>query len=478
MQPLQVDNPRRIGEYALHARLGRGAMGAVYLGWSRSGRPVAVKVASPELADAPGFRERFRREVEMARAVGGFWTAAVVDADPDAERPWMATEYVAGPTLQQAVESHGPFPEPALRRLAAGLAEALVAIHAAGLVHRDLKPSNVLLGADGPRVIDFGISRALEHSALTETGMFFGTPGFLSPEQIVGGEVGPRSDVFSLGSVLVYAASARGPFGDGTTSALLYRAVNCEPEVDQVPDGLRPLVLACLRRDPSARPDPAGLLTQIGAPPPSDGWLPAPVRTLVEQRRTELLAAKGKSATRQYSADLPAPVPISGGVKFTTSRVTPLLWSLASGFLAVIAAGMSTEDSGAPDGVRLLAFVGFLLLSVGAVRLLFTALRPKTTLEVGREGIVVSRLGRHCQMRWYSVARVRVVPDRNRPWLVVWLDPASVPPRLGGRTFRSYHGGVRVFPIAHEQRRRRRERDIQELRATLAWALPRAYDPR
>ncbi|HXV93108.1 MAG TPA: serine/threonine-protein kinase, partial [Pseudonocardia sp.] len=186
MRPLDAIDPRQIGPFAVAARLGAGAMGVVYLGRSPGGRAVAVKVVNRALADDPGFRERFRREVQAARRVGGFWTAAVVDADPDAPAPWLATEFVAGPTLHEAVSEAGTLPEPTVRRLAAGLAEALGAIHAAGLVHRDVKPSNVLLAPDGPRLIDFGIARALDHTALTAAGSVFGTPGYIAPEQVAG----------------------------------------------------------------------------------------------------------------------------------------------------------------------------------------------------------------------------------------------------------------------------------------------------
>nr|MDQ3578783.1 serine/threonine protein kinase [Actinomycetota bacterium] len=218
----ELDADHKIGAYQVVGRLGGGAMGTVHLALSPGGRLVAVKVARPQLAEDPRFRERFRREIAMARAVGGFWTAAVVDADPDAELPWLATEYVPGPDLHEAIHTAGALPPDSVRGLAAGLAEALAAIHAAGLVHRDLKPSNVLLASDGPRVIDFGISKALEGAGLTATGMLVGTPGYLSPEQIEGREVGPSSDVFAFGAVVVFASSGRNPFGEGDTAALLY----------------------------------------------------------------------------------------------------------------------------------------------------------------------------------------------------------------------------------------------------------------
>ncbi|GGM50292.1 hypothetical protein GCM10012275_21440 [Longimycelium tulufanense] len=312
MRPLAADDPRRIGAYRLLGRLGRGAMGAVYLGRSPGGRPVAVKVVRGELAEDPTFRERFRREVASARAVGGFWTAVVVDADTEAERPWLATEYVAGPNLHEAVTRHGPLPEPAVRMLTAGLAEALSAIHAAGLVHRDLKPGNVLLGVDGPRVIDFGISRAMEGASLTMTGVFFGTPGFFSPEQTTGEEIGPASDVFSLAAVLVFAATGSSPFGEGHTTALLYRVVHTDPDLSRLSPGLRELLGPCLAKDPVARPTPAQLLAAVGdvgtaAREPTQ-WLPEQVTSLIAER-TELLWAEPAmpAGTRVATAAAPAP---------------------------------------------------------------------------------------------------------------------------------------------------------------------------
>jgi len=204
---LDKADPKRLGPYVLLGRLGSGGMGRVYLGRSRGQRLVAIKMIHAAYAGDPAFRSRFRREVTAARTVGGFWTASVVDADPDAPTPWLATEYVPGPSLAAVIAANGPLPEESVWVLAAGLAEALAAIHAAGLVHRDLKPSNVLLATDGPRVIDFGISLAAEATSLTAVGSAIGTPGFLSPEQANGGEVGPASDVFSLGAVLAYTAT-------------------------------------------------------------------------------------------------------------------------------------------------------------------------------------------------------------------------------------------------------------------------------
>ncbi|MFF9016542.1 serine/threonine-protein kinase [Streptomyces sp. NPDC014870] len=258
-------DPAAIGPYRLTARLGAGGMGQVFLGHSVSGRRVAVKVVRPELAADPGFRLRFRREIDAARTVGGFWTAPVVDADPEAAAPWVASAYIEAPDLGVLVEDEGPLGEGALRGLAVGLAEALEAIHRAGLVHRDMKPSNVLVTGDGPRVIDFGISKALEGGmTLTGTGLVVGTPGFMSPEQATGARVGAPSDVFSLGAVLAFAATGDGPFGVGSVPALLYRVVHDVPRLDGVPDGLRDVVARCLEKRAEARPTAGQLLELLG----------------------------------------------------------------------------------------------------------------------------------------------------------------------------------------------------------------------
>ncbi|WP_331728669.1 RodZ domain-containing protein [Streptomyces sp. NBC_00158] len=254
-----VERPGRIGVYAVERELGAGGMGTVYLARSRGGRAVAVKVARPELAADPHFRERFRAEVAAARKVGGFHTAPVVDADPDAEAPWLATAYIPGPTLSGLLADQGPMDEHRLRLLGAALAEALQAIHACGLVHRDLKPANIIMAEDGPRVLDFGIARAVESTRLTSTGTAFGTPGFLAPEQAQGLEVGGGADVFALGAVLVSAAGGSA-FGSGTPMGLMYRSVHEPADLSAVPAGSRPVVAACLSKDPADRPSPARLL--------------------------------------------------------------------------------------------------------------------------------------------------------------------------------------------------------------------------
>ncbi len=272
-----------MGSYRLLGRLGAGGMGQVFLGRSAGGRLVAVKVIRPELAGEPGFRARFAREVAAARKVCGLFTAPVADADVQGPVPWLATAYVAGPSLADAVDAQGPLPAASVLTLAAGLAEGLEAIHAAGLVHRDLKPSNVLLAEDGPRVIDFGISRAAEASVLTQTGTVMGSPGFMSPEQAEGREVGPPSDVFSLGAVLTFAATGQGPFGAGATPALIYRVVYQQPDITRLPKPIRPLVERCLAKDPGQRPATTDLLAALGNPQPAEDWLPAPLTEVLSR---------------------------------------------------------------------------------------------------------------------------------------------------------------------------------------------------
>ncbi len=239
MEPLTADDPRQVGGYRLQSRLGAGGMGRVYLGSSPGGRAVAVKIVHPELARDPEFMRRFRREAEAAEAVSGAYTAPVVGAGPDDDPPWLATAYVPGPSLAELVARSGPLPEAVVWRLAGGLIEALQAIHARGLVHRDLKPGNILIAADGPRVIDFGISRALHGTALTATRTTMGTPAYMSPEQAEGGEIGPPSDVFSLGSVLGFAATGLTPFGGGEPLAIIYRIVGGDPDLSRSPRARR-----------------------------------------------------------------------------------------------------------------------------------------------------------------------------------------------------------------------------------------------
>jgi WD40 repeat protein len=317
--PLQGDDPQRIGAYQLVQRLGSGGMGQVFLGRSPGGRMVAVKVIHPERVHDSDFRARFRREVQAAQRVSGAFTAPVIDADPDAPTPWLVTTYVAGPSLQEAIAAHGPLPIASVRGLAAGLAEALASIHAAGVVHRDLKPSNVLLAADGPRVIDFGIAKAVDASLMTRTGFTVGTPGFMSPEQLTGGQVGPASDVFSLGAVLAFAANGVGPFGHGNSRALDYRVVHGEPDLDALPDkALKQLITSCLAKDPGQRPSLQCILTQASSgsgderltePVPGAHWLPTAVRTEIANREMGPADRGGSGSARAGLPRAVAPAP-------------------------------------------------------------------------------------------------------------------------------------------------------------------------
>ncbi|MFD8288769.1 protein kinase [Streptomyces lavendulae] len=281
MDGLQPGDPRQVGRYRISGRLGAGGMGQVFLGHSPSGRLVAVKVVRPELAQDPGFRRRFAREVAAARRVTGFFTAALVDADPDSPLPWLATAYVPGMALDEAVASHGPWPVESVRVLGAGLAEALEAIHTAGLVHRDLKPSNVLIAPDGPRVVDFGISVALDATALTRTGMIVGTPGFMAPEQLTGKPVTPATDVFALGAVLTYAATGIGPFGTGSAQMLNFRIAYEEPDLARLPSQGLEIIARCLAKDPGLRPSVTALIEELAVVRTENGPLPevaAPAR--------------------------------------------------------------------------------------------------------------------------------------------------------------------------------------------------------
>src|SRR6201996_6201393 len=263
VEALAADDPRVIGDFRLQSRLGAGGMGRVSLGFPPAGRAVAVKVIHPHLARDPAFAARFRREVTAAQAVNAIYATPVVAAGPDDIPPWLATAFVPAPTLGDVVHKNGPLPEEAVWKLAAGIAEALRAIHASGLVHRDLKPGNVLLAADGPRLIDFGIARVVDGTRLTTTDGVLGTPSYMSPEQARGSGVDPPSDIFSLGGVVYFAATGQAPFGGGIPAALLYRIVFDEPKLDGLPTQLRALVAACLDKNPATRPTPAQLATAL-----------------------------------------------------------------------------------------------------------------------------------------------------------------------------------------------------------------------
>ncbi|MFD6292825.1 serine/threonine-protein kinase [Streptomyces sp. NPDC060205] len=254
MMRLRREDPRVVGSFRLHRRLGAGGMGVVYLGSDRRGQRVALKVIRPDLAEDQEFRSRFAREVSAARRIRGGCTARLVAADLEAERPWFATQYVPGPSLHDKVAEDGPLFASEVAAVGAALSEGLVAVHEAGVVHRDLKPSNILLSPKGPRIIDFGIAWATGASTLTHVGTAVGSPGFLAPEQVRGAAVTPATDVFALGATLAYAATQDSPFGHGSSEVMLYRVVHEEPHLHGVPDALAPLVRACLAKDPEERP--------------------------------------------------------------------------------------------------------------------------------------------------------------------------------------------------------------------------------
>ncbi|WP_326711947.1 protein kinase [Streptomyces sp. NBC_01474] len=327
MEKLGAGDPQRIGAYRLLARLGAGGMGQVYLARSDRGRTVAVKLVRQELAEQEEFRNRFRLEVRAARQVGGEWTAPVLDADTEADIPWVATGYVAGPSLQTVVShDHGALPERSVRILAAGLTHALKDIHTAGLIHRDLKPSNVLVTIDGPRVIDFGIARALEtvtDGGLTRTGALVGSPGFMAPEQVRGDRITPACDVFCLGSVLAYAASGALPFGTANSGvhALMFRIAQEEPDLEGLPEGLQELVRDCLHKEPSARPTLDQLLERTGAEDTlgdggrtRDPWLPG-----------ALVAQLGRHAVQLLDTEDPDGATGATGAAGATSGKPPVL---------------------------------------------------------------------------------------------------------------------------------------------------------
>ncbi|MFD7256465.1 serine/threonine-protein kinase [Streptomyces sp. NPDC059874] len=297
-QPLEGDDPPMVAGYRIAARLGSGGMGKVYLSHTPGGRPVAIKVIRPEFAEDPEFRRRFRQEVQSAQRVQGLYTAPVMDSDTDGPNPWLATAYVPGPTLSAAVAEHGPLPARTILMLVAGIAEALQVIHGAGIVHRDLKPSNVLLAADGPRVIDFGIARAADATSLTASGVAVGTPAFMAPEQAAGREISGATDIFALGQVAAYAALGAPAYGEGPSHGVLYRIVHEEPDLSGVPAELRPLITRCLVKDPAGRASLTEILdlcrtaadqTQLRRP---EDWLPGGVAEGISNRQ-----------------EVPAPVP-------------------------------------------------------------------------------------------------------------------------------------------------------------------------
>ncbi|MGW7412986.1 serine/threonine-protein kinase [Streptomyces sp. NPDC054863] len=332
--PLEENDPRTVASYRIAARLGAGGMGQVYLSYTPGGHPIAVKVIRPELGEDPGFRQRFRLEVQAAQRVQGLYTAPVIDFDTEGGRPWLATAYVPGPSLAVAVAEHGGFPVATVLRLLAGMAEALKVIHGAGIVHRDLKPANVLLASDGPRVIDFGIARAADATALTGTGVTIGTPAFMSPEQAAGKEVGPASDIFALGQVGVYAALGNTAYGEGNSHAVLYRIVHEEPDLTGLPEELG-FLARCLAKDPAQRPEPAEIIElcrAASATPLSQhgSWLPERMSEDIEMRTrasaqmlTSMSAKAEPSETSDGSPASVASAPTAPGDLSTPPAAAP-----------------------------------------------------------------------------------------------------------------------------------------------------------
>ncbi|MFH9661433.1 serine/threonine-protein kinase [Streptomyces sp. NPDC017248] len=316
MMRLRREDPRVVGSFRLHRRLGAGGMGVVYLGSDKKGQRVALKVIRPDLAEDQEFRSRFAREVSAARRIRGGCTARLVAADLEAERPWFATQYVPGPSLHDKVAGEGALGAADTAAIGAALSEGLVAVHEAGVVHRDLKPSNILLSPKGPRIIDFGIAWATGASTLTHVGTAVGSPGFLAPEQVRGATVTPATDVFSLGATLAYASTGDSPFGQGSSEVMLYRVVHEEPQLAGVPDALAPLLRACLAKDPEERPSTLQLslrlkeiaareaqgLTDVRPPAPRAAEADRPTGRLVdtypEPQRTQRRASPGTPLPR------------------------------------------------------------------------------------------------------------------------------------------------------------------------------------
>ncbi|WP_275588346.1 serine/threonine-protein kinase [Streptomyces sp. HB132] len=403
MRDLAPEDPAAIGPYRLTGSLGEGGMGKVYLAQSRGRRRVAVKVVRPEIAADPGFRERFRREIEAARAVGGFWTAPIVDADPDAATPWVATDYIAAPNLAEHVNEYGPYGVDELVSLTVGLAEALETIHRAGLVHRDLKPSNILATDDGPRVIDFGISKAVQGlTTLTDTGLIIGSPGFMSPEQASGGRVGPSSDIFSLGTVLVFAATGKGPFDAESIPAMLYRVVHDTPSLNGVPEGLQEVLAACLEKSAERRPTPGKLLDRLNG-----ASLPAPTRPM---QRHEATTATSPAQT----AAEPTPA--------VDARVSHPTWGYSDGGKILIGLGLLISIGtilyyllSGDDGLwESLVVPGLVFFIPGSVLCLWATRHPReVVIEVTGQGLNYVHLHWNWRGLWGDVQSVTLAPFRH-----------------------------------------------------------------
>ncbi|MFE6773814.1 serine/threonine-protein kinase [Streptomyces griseus] len=361
-QPLKADDPAVVGGYRLAAVLGAGGMGKVYLSYTPGGRPLAIKVIRAEFSEDPEFRRRFQQEVRAAQRVQGLYTAPVIDSDTEGAQPWLATAYVPGPSLAHAVSRHGGLPLRSVLLLTVGVAEALGVIHGAGIVHRDLKPANVLLASDGPRVIDFGIARAADTTALTGTGVSVGTPAFMAPEQAAAGTITPATDVFALGQIAAYAAIGAPAFGDGPSHAVLYRIVHEDPDLSRLPDELRPLVTRCLSRDPADRPALADIIRichEISPEPLRQGedWLPRAVAGSITERH-QLPAPAPTPPPQPTTAPTPtqaspqAPsTPPPGGPHYTPTGYAVAAAPTQTGPAAPGAPGAPPAAPGAPGTV-------------------------------------------------------------------------------------------------------------------------------
>ncbi|MFF5338339.1 serine/threonine-protein kinase [Streptomyces sp. NPDC013181] len=389
-QRLGPDDPRSVGGYEIIGRLGVGGMGRVYQGRSPGGRLVAVKVARDELAADEGFRTRFRSEIAAAQQVGGFHTAQVVDADPDATPPWMVTAFVSGRSLDRTIAEDGPLDEEGLYALCAALAEALTAIHACGVVHRDLKPGNVIMSDDGPRVLDFGVARALHDTRLTHTGTVIGTAGFLAPEQIQEGTVGPACDMFALGAMLVHAAGGSA-FGEGPAMSLLYRAVHSEPDVSAVPEGLRATVGSCLAKDPADRPTAPGLLAELRTHTPVRLPARTPEPTAVPASGPSKAPAPPDAAARPVPGPSTAVTPPAPVVFETTPgrKLTGLVRQLIGAlFAALVALAAWQADYAEYDIAQRLRLWAPIALAAFALHIAIVLARPHT-VTVETSGLTV-----------------------------------------------------------------------------------------
>lgn len=355
IHPLEPSDPQELGGYQLLGRIGAGGMGVVYLAETRTGRKLALKAILKEFVQDPEFRTRFRREAAAAMKVRGRYLATLIDADPDGAQPWLAVEYVEGPALTAVVQAGGPLPEADVRRVVSGVAEALRAVHQVGIVHRDLKPSNILIGQDGPFVIDFGIAQASDSTSLTRTGLKVGTPSFMAPEQIRGSIATPAADIWALGAVALYAATGQRAFGEGDTTVVYYRVVHEEPDLSACPAWLLPLVRACLDKDPEARPDlqevldflndvPAGFRTATTkitpGPAPADDDATALRDDDATVLKVERTAAPAEPATE------PATEPDER--RSVLSR--PVTWIVAAATVLVVGAVATAITLGMPSG--------------------------------------------------------------------------------------------------------------------------------